>query len=241
MARPFRQCGEGMRRNVLRTSQNDHQERRNVTSTSQSGLDDGRQSDVSIENTRSSCSAHSPAALANLSKVSGSIRLAFVISSVDLGFEALYHELCELGSDEDRARHVKRRLNLICMGTPCLLASPQPRPPVTRLHNHKIVFRLSSREVGLEKLYRQLLALGSTFERNQCVRRWLFEASAGFASPPVQVAQPAAVASQSGLFLQPKQLVPDGPVVLIEAAPRIDQGDAFRKAARQKAMSDMGI
>lgn len=205
-----------------------------MTPTRQFISEDGRGAEAGLETTQSQWRDHSHPAVSTTKKASGSIRLNFIISSADLGFEAVYHQLSQLSSAEDRSRHVKRLLNQICAGTPLLAATAQPGEIPTRLHNHKIIFRLSGRDVGLEKLYRELLPLSSTFERNQHVRRWLFDASVGSLAKPVKTASP------SGSSSNHKPLATTYPVAATLPAPRAETSDAKRKAARQQAMSALG-
>jgi hypothetical protein len=176
--------------------------------------------------------------VAKLKPASGSLRLKFTISNADLGFEALYHELSELSSAEDRSRHVKRLLNRLCAGLAMRSVPAPPSPIATQLQNHPITFRLSSREVSLEQLYRELLPLPTTFARNQLVRRWLFAASAGLATAPAESAQPA-LAGPSVKAPSPiapsshaKQLMPSLPAVGVEAALRPDPSATVRKTGR---------
>jgi hypothetical protein len=233
--------GDGSSHNGLPVNHFSPAARLSATASDQFGSASNREAQQLSPNALQQCDDPAPVIAAKSKPASGSLRLQFTVGSADIGFEALYRELCELGNAEDRSRHVKRLLNRVCAGLSLRPTSAQHGPIATRLHNHPISFRLSGREVSLEKLYRELLALPSTFARNHRVRCWLFEAGAGLAAQPVQSDESVDAVNPSGSTSQSKQPTPSYPVAVIEAASRDDMGEAVRKAMMRKALSSIGI
>lgn len=108
------------------------------------------------------------------------IRVHLNIRASDIGFEALHRELSLLESDGDRARFVKKQLIKLGVGQTLAVASSMPvSPNLSTAKNFKVDFGLSSRNLGLEKLFADLSKLSTTVERNQHVKRCLFN---GFAN-----------------------------------------------------------
>jgi hypothetical protein len=172
-------------------------------------------------------------------KLSGSIRLNFIISSTDIGFEALYHELSKIELDADRAKHVKRLLHSICEGKPRNTPSPLTSLFALQQRSIKITFRLSGRDIGLEKLYNELAPMSVTFERNQYVRRMIFLALTNADAKPVAALQsaldPAAPTPTASPF-------PASQPATVEStfAPSGESRDRRRLAARKGALLVIG-
>ncbi|UUZ66306.1 hypothetical protein LP417_35420 (plasmid) [Polaromonas sp. P1-6] len=168
-------------------------------------------------------------------KVSGSIRINFIVSSTDIGFESLYHELSKNEADTDRAKHVKRMLHGVCEGKPHTKAKPLTSQYPSQQQSYKITFRLSGRDIGLEKLYNELVPLATTFERNQHVRRMLFNAYVGILVKPVEsvpVQSDPATSSQATPY-------PAYPVATASAATEDNQEE--RRLKRKNAVSTVGF
>lgn len=108
--------------------------------------------------------------------LAGGIRLSFNISSTDIGFEKLYQGLTETDSAIDRSKQIKRILFDSYEGKPSSVSKCSTDIFPTHHHSFKIVFRVSSRDIGLEWLYHELAPMTSAFARNQHVRRLLYAA-----------------------------------------------------------------
>ena len=106
-----------------------------------------------------------------------SIRIHLNFKNRELGFENLHQDLGSLQNGSDRARLIKRLLLELAMSQ-SLKTNALPLLPTTK--SIKVIFRLSSRDVGLEKLFFNLSKLSTTVERNQYVKRCLFN---GLANP----------------------------------------------------------
>lgn len=108
---------------------------------------------------------------------SKSIRVHLVIKSNDIGFEGLHSAILSLDDDVARIKHVKRVLIMLALGH-----SAAANPLITKgaaqaaLKSFPITFRLSHRDIGLEKLYVELLSIEGARHRNHQVKRWLFNA-----------------------------------------------------------------
>ena len=127
------------------------------------------------------------------SSLAGGIRLSFNISSTDIGFEKLYHGLTESNSAIDRSKQIKRILFDSYEGKPCSVSKCSKDLYPTHHHSFKIVFRVSSRDIGLEWLYQELAPMTTAFARNQHVRRLLYAACS------VQIAKGNPASPQAGI------------------------------------------
>ena len=132
-----------------------------------------------------------PSSIAMVDEAAARIRVHLNIRASDIGFEVLHHQLALLKSGGERARFVKKQLIKLGLGQ-TLGAFPTGSTSST-VKNIKVDFGLSSRNVGLEKLFEDLSKLSTALERNQYVKRCLYN---GFAntkhSSPVnaQLAEP---------------------------------------------------
>ena len=107
----------------------------------------------------------------------GSIRIHLIIKSTDIGFEALYKELQILNDATLQVRHVKRALNLIALGQSLVIErNASVGGGQAKTKSFPIIFRLSDRDTGLDKVYNELCAIEGTSERNHHVKRCLFNA-----------------------------------------------------------------
>lgn len=111
------------------------------------------------------------------------ILISFTVNSADFGFESVYQELSAISSSIDRVRHVKGILFNAHAGKARGISAHRGLMPTCQ-YSFKIAFPVTRRDVGLSWLFDQLLLLGSTFERNQHVRRLLYQACT---EPLVQV------------------------------------------------------
>ena len=105
------------------------------------------------------------------------ILVSFTVNGTDLGFESVYHELSEISQGVDRMRHVKRILFNAHAGKVRDISAQRSLVPSSQ-HSFKIAFPVTRRDVGLCWLFDELLLLKSSFERNQHVRRLLYQACA---------------------------------------------------------------
>jgi hypothetical protein len=103
-------------------------------------------------------------------------RIVFAIHYTDLGLEQLYAELAALSTEVERTKHIRRCLHDILRGD-------FNRPAVIRNEfaendRESIWVRLgfSSRDVGLERLYAELLPIPTMFKRKSVLRRKLYDA-----------------------------------------------------------------
>ena len=138
-------------------------------------------------------------------KTAASLKIQLLIKASDIGLEALYLELAAAGSTSHRTRHVKRVLHQIVCGQHAPGASDlgnnaSPAACSGRMPSFKIEFRISERDVGLEKLFLEICRIEGASQRSHYVKRRLFNAYFLSAQPrsaalplPVQPA-PAAMA-----------------------------------------------
>lgn len=161
------------------------------------------------------------------------LRVSFIVQYTELGFEALYLELAALQTDAERTRHIKRCLIDIVRGD---FKRPDAMLFCLGEHNKesfKIEIRLSSRDVGLEKVYDELRALPTTFSRTYALRRKLFNAF----QPQPQAGQPTALPELPRLAIYlPAESVPGTEPLSTPSltnTPTLDQLNKRRQVARQ--------
>ncbi|ABM39628.1 hypothetical protein Pnap_4346 (plasmid) [Polaromonas naphthalenivorans CJ2] len=121
-------------------------------------------------------------------KTAASLKIQLLIKASDIGLEALYLELAAAGSTSHRTRHVKRVLHqIVCgqhapgasdLGNNASLAACSGRMP-----SFKIEFRISERDVGLEKLFLEICRIEGASQRSHYVKRRLFNAYCLSAQP----------------------------------------------------------
>lgn len=125
-----------------------------------------------------------------------SLRIHLIIKPTDLGLEPLYQQLAEIDNKLDRIIHVRRVLHHIGVHGEISRISPAPAGSVSGLSgasrrpSFMIIFRISWKDVGLEKLYAELSLIDDVAERNQHVRRCLFNAYCLLAQPRSSAALP---------------------------------------------------
>lgn len=121
-------------------------------------------------------------------QTAASFKIQLLIKASDIGFEALYLELAAAGSTSHRTRHVKRVLHQIVAGqhspgVSALGSNASPAAYAGRMPSFKMEFRLSERDVGLEKLFLEICMIEGTVQRSHYVKRRLFNAYCLSAQP----------------------------------------------------------
>lgn len=115
-----------------------------------------------------------------------SFKIQLLIKASDIGFEALYQELAAAGCTSHRTRHLKRVLHQIVSGqhAPDVLdTNASPSTFNSRMPSFKVEFRLSERDVGLEKLFLEICRIEGASQRSHYVKRRLFNAYCLSAQP----------------------------------------------------------
>lgn len=106
---------------------------------------------------------------------SQSIRILVIVKRSEVGFEWLCDDLSRFDDDPQRSKHVKRLLLSVATGMDSAsLPSTQPSTFATAQRSYRVSFSLSNREIGLEKLFKELSAISTPSERNLHVKRILF-------------------------------------------------------------------
>lgn len=153
-----------------------------------------------------------------------SLRIHLIIKPTDLGLEPLYQQLAAIDNKLDRIIHVRRVLHHIGVHGEISRISPAPAGSApgpyaaSRRPSFMIIFRISWKDVGLEKLYAELSVIDDVAERNQHVRRCLFNAYCLLAHPCSSAALPLPVPMQplpDAMALSPSnQPKPEGGVLI---------------------------
>lgn len=104
------------------------------------------------------------------------LKIVFTVRFLEFGIEELYEELGALNTDGERARHVKQVLMECNLGT--FTRGPHLRKEVgvSDQVSFKIRFGLSARDIGFDRLFKELLLLKSGFQLNNAVRRKIYDA-----------------------------------------------------------------
>lgn len=153
-------------------------------------------------------------------------RVVFAIHYTDLGMDQLYSELAALDTELERTKHIKRCLLDIVRGD--FKRHALKRSEFTEQNRKSIWVRLrfSSRDVGLELLYAELLPMNTMFKRKSALRHKLYDAfnqqhlttalsPAGITAQPKHHVPAAASGAQdqhkTGTELTPIQLAPSVP------------------------------
>lgn len=170
-------------------------------------------------------------------------RVVFAIHYTDLGLDQLYAELAVLETELERTKHIKRCLHDIVRND---FKRPAPTRSEFAEQDRKSIWvrlRFSSRDVGLELLYAELLPMSTMFKRKNVLRRKLYDAfnpalataasPAGITAQPTQhspaTASAAPVQRDAGIDLQPTPLAALVPSRLVNH----DEVTRRRQAARQ--------
>jgi hypothetical protein len=103
--------------------------------------------------------------------------ISFTVLQIEFGFEELYGELFDMRSQTERVQHVQRVLFETNDGK-ARSKELARNPPVAHQRGIKLTFGVTERNLVLNWLFAALLPLQSAFERNQYVRRLLYEAYA---------------------------------------------------------------